>query len=93
MWNPKGGELFYKEGNRMMAVDVKTGSGAFRASKPRVLYEHGFLPGINGPDRFAVSLDGQRFLHTAPSENAPALGHINVVVNWFEELKRKAPRK
>jgi serine/threonine-protein kinase len=89
MWNPKGGELFYKEGNRMMAVDVETGSGAFRASKPRVLYERRFLPGINGPDRFAVSPDGQRFLLTAPSENAPASGQINIVVNWLEVVRQR----
>jgi Tol biopolymer transport system component len=91
MWNPKGGELFYKEGNRMMAVEVETGSGSFRASKPRVLYERRFLPGINGADRFAVSLDGERFLLTGPSENSPASGQINVVVNWFEVVRQRAP--
>ena len=90
MWNPKGGELFYKEGNRMMAVDVETGA-TFRASKPRVLFEGRFLGQMVGAVRFAVSPDGQRFLLTAPSENS-ASGRIDVVVNWCEELKRLAPR-
>jgi serine/threonine-protein kinase len=91
MWNPQGGELFYKEGNRMMAVDVETGA-SFRASKPRVLYESRFLPGTTGAARFAVSPDGQRFLLTAPSESSPASGQINVVVNWFEVVRQRAPR-
>ena len=42
-WNPEGGELFYKEGNRIMVVDVETGA-AFRAGKPRVLFEGRFAP-------------------------------------------------
>jgi dipeptidyl aminopeptidase/acylaminoacyl peptidase len=83
MWNPKGGELFYVEGNRMMTVDVETG-GTFRASKPRVLFE-GRLTG----GQFAVSPDGQRFLLTAPSEKASASGRIDVVVNWFEVVKQR----
>jgi hypothetical protein len=92
MWNPKGGELFYIEGNRMrnrmMAVDVET-SGGFRASKPRLLFEGPFLLGIYGPGRFTVSPDGQRFLFTAPSENSPALGQIDVVVNWHEVVRQR----
>ena len=36
-WNPKGGELFYIEGNRMMAVDVETVSAPFRVQTARAL--------------------------------------------------------
>ena len=42
-WNPEGGELFYKEGNRIMVLDVETGA-TFRAGKPRVLLEGRFAP-------------------------------------------------
>jgi hypothetical protein len=39
-----------------------------------------------------VSSDGQRFLMLKPVESAAAAPtQINVVLNWFEELKQKVP--
>jgi hypothetical protein len=39
-----------------------------------------------------VSPDGQRFLMLKPVESAEvAPTQINVVLNWFEELKRRVP--
>ncbi|MFY9530200.1 MAG: hypothetical protein WBC04_09475 [Candidatus Acidiferrales bacterium] len=41
---------------------------------------------------YDVSPDGQRFLMLKPSESAGAAPtQINVVLNWFEELKRRVP--
>jgi len=41
---------------------------------------------------YDVSRDGQRFLMLKPSEQeASAPTQINVVLNWFEELKRRVP--
>jgi hypothetical protein len=92
MWNPKGGELFYKEGDRMMVVDVQT-APTFRASKPRVLFESEFPESAPGdPARFAVSPDGQRFLVTIPAEDASSnTPKFQVVVNWFDELRERVP--
>jgi hypothetical protein len=43
------------------------------------------------PD-YDVHLDGQRFLMLKPIEQAGgAPTQINVVLNWFEELKRRVP--
>jgi hypothetical protein len=39
-----------------------------------------------------VSPDGQRFLMLKPGEQEQAAPtQINVVLNWFEELKQKVP--
>ena len=43
VWNPSGHELFYRTGNRLMAVDVSGASG-FSAGKPKVLFEGPWLP-------------------------------------------------
>ena len=43
VWNPAGRELFYRMGNRMMAV-ATTLQPAFSADKPRVLFEGPWLP-------------------------------------------------
>jgi hypothetical protein len=74
----------------MMAVDIATQS-SFAAGKPRMLFEgrYGLAPvPIHNYD---VAPDGQRFLMLQPSEQAQAPTQINVVLNWFEELKRRVP--
>jgi len=43
VWNPRGDELFYRSGNKMMALDIDTRS-AFSADKPRMLFEGPYLP-------------------------------------------------
>ncbi|MGE5360892.1 MAG: hypothetical protein ACM3NQ_17890 [Bacteroidales bacterium] len=42
---------------------------------------------------FDVAPDGQRFYVAQPVVAAPPppVTHINVVINWFEELKAKVP--
>ena len=41
--------------------------------------------------KYDVSSDGQRFLMLKPAEQAESATQINVVLNWFEELKQKVP--
>ena len=90
MWNPNGRELFYRSGDKMMAVDIATQPG-FVAGRPRKLFEGRSKPMVPTRD-YDVSPDGQRFLMLKPSESADAAPtQINVVLNWFEELKRKVP--
>jgi len=91
MWNPKGRELFYRNGDKMMAVDIAT-QPSFSAGKPKVLFEGHYQPTPLTFPNYAVSADGQRFLMLKPveaGEGAPT--QINVVLNWFEELKRRVP--
>jgi hypothetical protein len=38
-----------------------------------------------------VSPDGRRFLMVKEAERSGAPTQINVVVNWFEELRRRVP--
>jgi hypothetical protein len=69
----------------------------FAAGKPRMLFEGPYLPRTNLPSlaampNYDVSPDGQRFLMVKASESAKAAPtQINVVLNWFEELKQKVP--
>jgi len=80
-WNPNSRELFYRNGNQTMVVDVAL-SPSFSAGKPRLLYE-----GPYGP----VSHDGQRFLAIQGVEPEQPPTQINLVLNWAEELKQKVP--
>ena len=91
VWNPKGGELFFRSGSKIMAVGVDTKSG-FAAGKPRRLFEGPYLPTAGSFPYYDVSPDGQLFLMLKPVESqTSAPTQINVVLNWFEELKRKVP--
>jgi serine/threonine-protein kinase len=93
VWARNGRELFFRQGEKMMAVDVAT-SPAFSASRPRVLfegrYEVSFL--VPGARFYDVSPDGQRFL-MVKSEATDAPRQLHLIVNWFEELKRLVPAR
>jgi eukaryotic-like serine/threonine-protein kinase len=91
VWNPSGRELFYRSGDKMMAVDIAT-QPVFAAGKPRMLFQGPYLPTPLTNPNYDVSQDGQRFLMLKPSESTGAAPtQINIVLNWFEELKRRVP--
>jgi serine/threonine-protein kinase len=89
-WNPKGGELFYRNRDKMMAVQITT-QPAFLPGKPRILFEGAYVPTPRSFPDYDVSPDGQRFLMLKTTERSQGLDQINVVLNWFEELKRRVP--
>ncbi|MDX1390481.1 MAG: hypothetical protein R3344_14935, partial [Acidobacteriota bacterium] len=87
VWNPAGGELFYRDGDKMMAVTVRT-EGDLTVSRPRLLFEASFarrtLAWITNYD---VSRDGQRFLMIQEAPR-PDSRRIEIVQNWFAEVDR-----
>jgi Tol biopolymer transport system component len=83
-WARNGRELFYYYGNKMMAVDIKT-EPAFTAGRPRMLFEGQYV------GNYDVSQDSQRFLMVQAVEPSQPATQINLVLNWFEELKRLVP--
>jgi Tol biopolymer transport system component len=97
LWSPDGRELFYRNGDSVMAVAVETGQ-TFKCGKPEPLfrgtYTSSYLQDLRPWD---ISPDGKRFLmmKEAGSPASAALGprKINIVLNWFEELKQKVPVK
>jgi len=94
MWSRNGLELFYRNGEKMMAVDVSAGPGS--AGKPTLLFEGPYDLKIgSGVTNYDVTPDGQGFVMIrAPERPAESSGppqQINVVLNWFEELKRLVP--
>jgi serine/threonine-protein kinase len=93
-WNRNGRELFYRNGAKMMAVEIST-QPSFDVGKPRQVFEGRYRSNPFGyaMPNYDVSPDGQRFLVVKsveqPQEQGPA--QINVVLNWTEELKRLVP--
>jgi len=91
MWNPNGRELFYRSGDKMLAADIATQPG-FAVGRPRTLFEGQYIPTPSTFPNYDVSPDGQRFLMLKSAEQEQAAPtQINIVLNWFEELKQKVP--
>jgi Tol biopolymer transport system component len=88
--SPNGKELFYRDANRMMVVEV-TESPDLVLSSPRMLFEQRYSYGIGGTTaNYDVSPNGQHFVMV---KDESASGRLNVVLNWVEELKRLWPTK
>jgi eukaryotic-like serine/threonine-protein kinase len=90
LWSPNGGELFYHNGDSLMAVAVET-KPIFKPGKAELLSQGKYAPSWD------ISPDGKRFLMMkesgATTSEAEGPRKINVVLNWFEELKRRVPVK
>jgi Tol biopolymer transport system component len=79
-WREDGRECFFVSSNgAIMAVPVQAGGDSLRAGVPQQLFA---VPGVR---YFAGSPDGRRFLAEARRE--PHQSHINIVVNWAEDLR------
>ena len=93
VWNPNGKELFYQNGDKTYAVEIRT-EPTFGAGTPRLLFEGTYERQPGAGANYNVSPDGQRFLMIKPGGTRDeGVNQINVVLNWFEELKAKVPVK
>jgi len=89
VWAPRGQELFYRNGEAMMVVGIKT-EPTFTAGSPVVLFTGRHTSNV-AVANYDISPDGQRFFMIKEGDLAETQGQINVVLNWFEELKERVP--
>jgi Tol biopolymer transport system component len=88
IWSRDGRELFYRNGNKWMVVAVSL-EPEFKAGAPQLLFEGPFVQ--VGGSSYDVTPDGRRFLLLEPAgRDAAPVTHLNVVLNWFEEVTEKA---
>lgn len=90
VWARNGKELFYWNGAKMMAVDITT-QPTFSAGTPRLLFEGRYERSRGFRANYDVTPDGERFVMVRAGEQEWAATQVNVVLEWFEELKRRAP--
>ena len=96
VWKRSGGEIFYRNGDSMMAVPVSS-APTFTAGRPQELwkghYSHGMSSSCGPPgatsSNYDVTADGQRFLMIKDDDQDSATStQIVVVLGWSEELNR-----
>jgi serine/threonine-protein kinase len=85
-WAHSGKELFFWNfgaDRQLFAVDVQPGA-VFHAGLPQALFK------APAGTTWDVAADGKRFLVETPASNTGGR-HMEVVVNWFDELDRRVP--
>jgi len=80
-WRRDGRELYYLQGQKLLAVPMKINAASVEAGKPQELFG-----GVDS--RFQVSADGQKFLVNVPAEGESTAPPITVVLNWAAGLRK-----
>ena len=73
----------------MMVVPVMT-QPTFSAGRSRLLFTGPFVR-TAARISYDVSLDAESFVMLDSGEESGAATQVNVLINWFEELKRLVP--
>jgi serine/threonine-protein kinase len=96
VWKRTGDELYFRNGDKMMAVAVST-APTFTAGRPQVLWEGHYSHGMStscGPpgatsSNYDVTADGRRFLMIKDEAPDTAVSkQIVVVLGWADEVRR-----
>jgi Tol biopolymer transport system component len=81
-----GREIFYRDGDRMMAVESKTTAAGIELSQPKLLFERAYSYGAGITiSNYDVTADGRRFLMVKDEDN---VGRLRVVLNWRPDAAR-----
>ena len=88
VWSRDGRELFFAKGDTLFAAPVTLGE-TFSSGAVRRLFSGPYtLDAVTG--NYDVAPDGQNFL--VAGNQTPAPHQLELVLNWFEDLNRLAPR-
>ena len=99
LWSPDGQKLFYRNGDSVMMVRINSSqSPDFIVEKPVRLFQDTYIPadlsiGSDDCHPWDLNPNDQRFLMIKEYESGAkdTLQRINIVTNWFEELKEPVP--
>jgi eukaryotic-like serine/threonine-protein kinase len=89
IWSPRGDELFYRSGDRLMTARVHTAGSEFAAERSVELFRGRYYS--TDLPAYDVNRDASRFLMVRPSEDELRPAEISIVENWIQELKRHVP--
>jgi len=94
LWSPDGKELFYVNDGRLFSVAIQTQPGLTFAN-PVPLPITGFTQAVTTARQYDITPDGKQFIVVLPpgqgTGNARPTVPIQIVLNWFEDLKQRVP--
>ena len=88
-WSKDGKELFYVEGDSLMAVRVSTDPTLSLGSPQKLFSSEGLVSQTGGELNYDVTPDGERFVLAEPvaEEGDFPEPKIRVVLNWYAEFR------
>jgi Tol biopolymer transport system component len=90
-WSPDGRELYYRRGDTFLAAAIST-AGPLTVGDPRTLFTLRAHPGRSTNHAgYDVAADGRFLLLRLEPRAIPT--QINIVLNWFEELRARVNAK
>ena len=84
VWSPVGSEIFYRNGQQMLAVAITPGE-RLEVGAPQLLFEGRFTFHPSGLPNYDVAPDGQRFLML--TDNSPT--ELRVIENFGEMIEER----
>jgi hypothetical protein len=95
LWSPDGRELFYSPGPQLFgSVSVATKPSPSFGSPVRATRAGFITASPSGGRPYDVLPDGKHFIGVVAAGQAQTgatTGQIHVVLNWFEDVKQRAP--
>lgn len=90
MWAPESNALYFRSGNRFLRVPVRLGRlPEFGSSKE--LFHGEYLNPTAWQTNTVLTPDGKRFLLAKPESSLMDSGRIEVITNWFDDLRKRIP--
>ena len=87
-------QLSYRNGDRVIAATYETKRG-FKVVKSEVLFQSTYYNAAPFNTSWDIHPDGNRFLMmnetAADSKTEKSRPRIDIILNWFEELKQQVP--
>ena len=87
LWSKTGRELFYRNGNRLMAADVTISGHTFMAGRPRHLFDRDVYEVEPGEPHYDVTADGRFLIVLRGRADGPE--RLNVIQGWRTEVERR----
>jgi serine/threonine protein kinase len=88
VWSPRGDYIYYLAASQLMSVDFQSVPSP-KLGRPETLFRTEEYRSSNNARNYDIHPDGNRFLFIRPERRSD---QVHVVLNWFDELKRLAPR-
>ena len=89
-WAADGRELYYLDGDRMMAVAFYGGVSDFEIGMPELVFDEPYSHAVTAPRNYDVAPDG-RFLMMRGGEGRDEIRLFYVVLDWSQELLERVP--
>ncbi len=91
MWSHDGSKIYIVDRDEHLLAVTVTTDPELTLSEPETVLNAGELR--TADERMIPLPDGDRFIFIQKGEQEKEKKHLNVVLNWFDELKRKVPAR